>query len=70
MFHRTPEKYLYTTSNIIVGNAELPFVSGRKVGWITPGGAVISNKDDAIKFARRMNDLIFANMQKFMRRRL
>ncbi len=70
MFHRTPEKYKYTTANIIVGNAELPFVSNRQVGWITPGGRVISDKSDAIKFAQRMHELMTGNMRRFKRKRL
>lgn len=69
MFHRTPEKYLYQTSNIIEGNAELPYVTmGRETGWVTPGGYIIKSKKRAIAYARKMHHLMTDNIPKFNRK--
>lgn len=69
MFHRTPEKYLYQTSNIIEGNAELPYITtGRESGWVTPGGYIITNKKRAIAYAHKMHDLMTPNIQRFNRK--
>lgn len=71
MFHRTPEKYKYQTSNIIMGLAELPYMCrGRLEGWVTPGGKVITDKAKAMEFAAKMNDFMAGNMRRFKRKRL
>ncbi|WP_038345642.1 hypothetical protein [Acinetobacter sp. A47] len=63
MYFRDPSKYKYTTDNIIVGNAELHVVEikGRK-GWAKLGGGVIYDKQDAIKYATKLNQIIKHNV--------
>lgn len=71
MFHRSPEKYLYHTRNIIEGTAELPHVMHpKRKGWVIPGGHVLTNKADAVAYAKRMNNLMVANMPFYKRKRL
>lgn len=71
MFHRTPEKYKYQTSNIILGLAELPYVArGRIEGWVIPGGRIITNKAKALEYAHQMNEFMASNMKRFKRKRL
>lgn len=53
------DKY-YTTKNILVGKAELVY-SIHNNGWMIPGGKVIKNQVDAIKYACEFNDLILFN---------
>lgn len=53
------DKY-YTTKNILVGKAELVY-SIHNNGWMIPGGKVIKNQVDAIKYACKFNDLILFN---------
>lgn len=53
------DKY-YTTENILVGKAELVYSIHNK-GWMIPGGKVIKNQVDAIKYACHFNDLILFN---------
>lgn len=60
MFHRTPEKYNYTSQNIIVGKAELPYDSKMKA-WIAPGGKMITHQADAIRLAGRMDEVMETN---------
>lgn len=53
------DKY-YSTKNILVGKAELVY-STHNNGWMIPGGKVIKNQVDAIKYACKFNDLILFN---------
>lgn len=63
MFFRDPTKYKYTTENIIVGRAELHQVQVRygQTGWATPGGGVITDRKQAVAYAKRMNQIIEQN---------
>lgn len=47
----------YTTRNILVDKAEIPYCPRLKA-WILPGGSIIKNQADAIKYACKLNDLI------------
>ena len=50
----------YETKNILVGKAELVY-SIHNNGWMLPGGSVVKNQVDAIKYACKFNDLIIYN---------
>lgn len=45
--------------NILVGKGELPFIKGK--GWITPCGHLFTNRDDAINYAIKLNQIIADN---------
>ena len=47
----------YLTHNIIIGKAELFYVPHKR-GWVTPGGIVIKDKIEAIKYACILHDYI------------
>lgn len=67
MWHHNPETYkkFPGQENIIVGNGELIAVSTAKgKGWITPHNQVIYNREDAVAYASKLNDLIQFNKQR------
>lgn len=44
--------------DIVVGEARLYWVDGSRKGWVVHGGYIISNRTDATKYARKVNELI------------
>lgn len=61
------DKY-YSTKNILVGKAELVY-SAHNNGWMIPGGRVIKNQVDAIKYACDFNDSILFNDELIRKRK-
>lgn len=67
MQHRDKNKYKQFPGqdNIIIGSGELiAVVTTRGDGWITPANDVIYNREDAEKYAKRLDDLIQFNRQR------
>lgn len=51
--------------NIIIGSGELIAVQTvRGKGWITPANDIIYNREDAEKYAKKLDDLIQHNRQR------
>ena len=65
MWHNDPEKYRYSSDNIIVGKAELTYISeGKTIGWAIPGGHIITDFEKAKHYAQRLNKVILVNLKK------
>ncbi|WP_432481724.1 hypothetical protein [Moraxella sp. ZY200743] len=61
MYHRKTHKYkeYEGMENIVVGQGELVRVfTSQGVGWRTPSGTIIYNKQDAINYATRLDEFI------------
>lgn len=54
-------KHFEGDKNIIIGNAELVYVIQPIRGWITLCGNIITNKQDAINYAKKLNELYTYN---------
>lgn len=64
MYHRKLHKYkeYEGMENIVVGQGELIRVfTSHGVGWRTPSGTVIHDKQEAIRYATALNSLIRYN---------
>lgn len=51
--------------DIIIGKAELPYVA-RREGWAIPGGTIIKNRSEAIRYACDLHDYIEIQVVKKM----
>mgnify|MGYP000016323229 CR=1 FL=1 len=71
MWHRKLEKYkeFEGMKNIIVGHGELAYIQAPdgKPGWITLCGNIIHDREEAEKYAKKVDDLFQFNKLKKMR---
>lgn len=61
-------KLFENDKNVIVGQAELSYIPHLN-GWATLGGGVIYNKQDAIKYAQRLDIIITFNLRRINKSR-
>lgn len=70
MWHHNPETYKKFPGqlNIIVGSGELIAVTTTHGnGWVTPHNQVIYDREDAIAYATKLDNLIQTNRQRIAR---
>ena len=60
---------LYITDNIIIGAGEVVAVRHRKeVYWVLPGGERTYVRNEAIRYAERLDSVIRANLASYKRK--
>ena len=70
MWHNDKSKYSYDTKNIIVGDAELLYVTTKyRQGWRTLCGLIIEDYRTAVIYAEQMDYIIQCNKHKRPRMR-
>lgn len=60
---------VYQTNNIIIGFGEIfaMYTESGQLGWVLPGRVITHSKKEATHYARRLDQLIQANMKRYNR---
>lgn len=64
-----PSKELYITDNIIIGTGEVPARRAKEgIVWVLPGGRTTTNRDEAIRYAIKLDKIIQSNLTRQSKR--